>query len=191
LIFGTEYDDGHSRFWISPDDGNTWHMTGPVLGARNQHPSLIERADGSLFALLRPSGSQGFLLQTESYDGGNTWSDATATDLASPFAALDAVKLVDGRVVVAWNSNPNARNPLTLAISEDEGKTWLYRRDLVTGQGSFHYPALIQTRDGLLHLRFTNNRENIDHIALTADWITGQGDDLPAWDGSRRQTSMG
>jgi predicted neuraminidase len=190
LIFGTEYDDGHSRFWISEDDGGSWRMTGPVLGERNQHPSLIERADGSLLAFLRPSGSQGSVLQTESFDGGNTWSAAIATDLPSPFAALDAVKLADGRVVVAWNSNPKARNPLTLAMSDDEGETWSHRRDLVTGEGSFHYPALIQTLDGLLHVTFTNNRETIDHIALTVDWITGDGEDLPVWEGSGRRVSL-
>jgi predicted neuraminidase len=187
LIFGTEYDDGHSRFWISEDDGQSWFMTGPIMGEPNQHPTLIERNDGSLLALLRPSGSQGCVLQSESFDGGHTWSDATTTDLASPFAALDAVKLDDGRVVVAWNSNPKARNPLTLALSEDDGRTWSHRRDLVTGEGSFHYPAIIQTRDGLLHITFTNNRETIDHVVLHVDWILGDGGSLPAWDGTGKR----
>jgi len=183
LIFGTEYDDGHARFWISEDDGKTWFMTGPIMGEPNQHPTLIARKDGSLLALLRPAGSQGCVLQSESGDGGHTWSDAITTELTSPFAALDAVKLDDGRVVVAWNPNPKARNPLTLALSEDDGKTWSHRRDLVTGEGSFHYPAIIQTRDGLLHVTFTNNRETIDHIVLTVEWILGEGEDLPVWDG--------
>lgn len=187
LIFGTEYDDGHSRFWISEDDGKSWQMTGPVLGEKNQHPTIIERSDGSLLALLRPAGSQGFVLETESQDGGRTWTDAVKTDLSSPFAALDAVKLSDGRMVVAWNSNPKARNPLTLALSEDQGNTWSVRRDLVTGEGSFHYPAVIQTSDGLLHVTFTNNRETIDHIVLTVDWILGEGDDLPEWRGDEKR----
>ncbi|MFT5367002.1 MAG: putative neuraminidase [Candidatus Latescibacterota bacterium] len=103
---------------------------------------------------------------------------------------MDAVRLADGRVVVAWNSNPKARNPLTLAMSDDEGETWSHRRDLVTGEGSFHYPALIQTQDGLLHVAFTNNRETIDHIALTVDWITGDGEGLPVWEGSGRRMSL-
>lgn len=190
LIFGTEYDDGHSRFWISEDDGSTWQMTGPVLGEPNQHPALVERDDGSLLALLRPSGSQGCVLQSESFDGGHTWTDAVITDLASPFAALDAVKLKDGRVVVVWNSNPEARNPLTLALSEDDGKTWAYRRDLVCGEGQFHYPALIQTQDDLLHVAFTNNRKTIDHIVLSVDWVLGEGDELPRWQGNEKRLSL-
>lgn len=187
ILFGTEYDDGHSRMWSSNDDGESWQMVGRVGGERNQHPTLIEKSDGSVLALLRPCGGQGYVLRSESKDGGRTWSDAECTELTSPFAALDAVKLSDGRLALAWNRNPDARNPLTLALSEDEGNTWPYQRDLVTGEGSFHYPALIQTNDGLLHASFTNNRQWIDHIALQAEWIMGQGEDLPPWDGTGKR----
>ena len=155
ILFGTEYDDGHSRIWLSEDDCATWQMVGRVDGERNQHPTLIEKSDGSVLALLRPCGGQGYVLKSESQDGGRTWMHAECTELASPFAALDAVKLSDGRLVLAWNRNPDARNPLTLALSEDEGKTWPYQRDLVTGEGSFHYP----------------------------EWIAGQGEALQPWDG--------
>ena len=158
-----------------------------VPGSGNQHPALIAREDGALLALLRPSGGQGFVFQSESRDDGHTWSAAEPTVLPSPFAALDAVKLSDGRVVIAWNRNPSERNPLALAISEDNGHTWPYQRDIVTGDGAFHYPALIQSRDGLLHLTFTNNRVWIDHIALSPDWIVGKGDALRPWDGSGKR----
>ena len=188
IILGTEYKDGYSRFWISSDDGLTWQMTGPLLGEMNQHPSLIQRNDGVLVAFLRPSGKNPNVLKSVSHDRGRTWTPAEVTPFACPFAALDTVRLTDGRVVMVWNNNPEARNPLTLAMSEDEGETWSYTRNLVTGEGRFHYPAIIQTRDGLLHLTFTNNRKTIDHIALTPAWIMGEGDDLPAWiDASSRQ----
>jgi predicted neuraminidase len=162
-------------------------MGGPIPGERNQHPSLIERADGSILALLRPSGRQGCVMRSVSGDGGRTWSPAERTDLASPFAALDAVRLADGRLALAWNNNTEQRNPLTLGLSEDEGRTWTCIRDLVTGDGQFHYPALIQTDDGLLHVTFTNNRRTIDHIVLGPEWIEGEGEDLVAWDGSGRR----
>ena len=92
---------------------------------------------------------------------------------------------------MAWNSAPDRRNPLTLAMSKDEGETWPYVRHLVTGDGQFHYPAIIQSRDGLLHLTFTNNRRTIDHIVLTPEWITGKGADLPPWSsqGKNRSTA--
>ena len=186
ILFGTEH-EGHSLFWISGDEGATWKKAGSIPGEPNQHPAIIQRTDGSLLALLRPAGGQRCVLQSTSHNGGRCWSVAERTDLPSPFAALDAVKLSDGRVALAWNSNPDARNPLTLALSEDDGRTWPHRRNLVTGAGQFHYPALIQSRDGLLHVAFTNNRKTIDHIALSPEWIAGGGEDLPAWDGSGKR----
>ena len=57
----------------------------------------------------------------------------------------------------------------------------------MTGEGSFHYPAIIQSRDSRLHVSFTNNRVWIDHIALSVDWIMSAGEDLPVWADSRKE----
>lgn len=173
IIFGTEYLDGYSRIWISGDEGETWEMVSSIPGEPNQHPSIIQKSDGSLLALLRPSGDNANILKSTSIDHGRTWSKAEVTELPCPFAAIDTVRLVDGRIVLAWNNNPQSRNPLTLAMSEDEGETWKYVRDIATDKGQFHYPAIIQSRDGLLHLTFTNNRRTIDHVVLTPEWIMG------------------
>ncbi len=181
IIFGTEYKDGYSRFWISADEGRTWHMTGPVIGERTGQPSLIERSDGTSLAFLRPMGDEPRIFLSRSTDNGRTWTSTETTPFMCPHAALDTVRLADGRIVMAWNSDPERRNPLSLALSEDEGETWPYVRHLVTGEGQFHYPAIMQSRDGLLHVTFTNNRRTIDHIVLTPEWISGAGDDLPPW----------
>jgi predicted neuraminidase len=187
LMFATEYKDDNSRIWTSSDDGESWETAGSIAGEPNQHPTLIERADGSILALLRPAGDQGCVLRSTSTDQGRTWSKATRTDLASPCAAIDAVRLADGRIALVWNNNAEVRNPLTLALSADQGETWPHRRDLVTGQGQFHYPALIQSADGLLHVSFTNNRRTIDHIALSPDWIEGQGAALRPWGADKKR----
>ena len=172
IIMGFEHKDGYSYFMISSDLGESWIWTGPLLGVPNQHPTLIQRRDGSILALLRPSLFKR-IARSVSYDNGRTWEEATNTDLPNPGAAIDMVKLDDGRVVLAFNNSPHARNPLTLAMSEDEGETWPYRRDLVTGQGSFAYPAIIQDREGLLHVTYSNNRNTIDHVVVEPDWILG------------------
>lgn len=181
IIFGTEFKGGYSRFWISTDEGHSWSETGPLSGEPNQHPTLIERSDGSVLALLRPSGKHSRVLRSVSDDGGHTWSDAVLTDLPCPHAAIDAVKLADGRVALVWNNNADARNPLTLTVSEDEGETWVATRDLIAGEGSFHYPAIIEGTPGRLHVTFTNNRRTIDHVELSTEWIYGDGPDLVAW----------
>jgi predicted neuraminidase len=186
VLFGVEYDDGNSRMWRSEDDARSWTMCGRVEGSKNQHPALLERTDGSILALLRPCGGQGRILQSVSVDGGRQWTPAELSELHSPFAGLDAVRLQDGRFVVVYNSNPEARNPLSIAVSEDEGRSWPTVRDLVSGSGQFHYPAIIQDRDGRLQVTFTNNRKTIDHVVLELDWLDGAGKGL-LWEDDQRK----
>lgn len=172
VIFGVENDDGYSRFWITGDNGETWDITGPVAGVPNLHPTIIQRSDGTLLAYLRPDDHH-LIARFESADMGRTWTEAVNTDLPNPHAAIDMVKLRDGRVVLAMNNSPDARTPLTLALSEDEGETWPYVRDLVHEVGKeFHYPAIIEDSDRMLHVTYTNNRVWIGHYRLSPDWIT-------------------
>jgi len=171
IIMGFEHKDGYSYFMISKDMGETWFWTGPLLGVKNQHPTLIQRKDDSILALLRPNDVYRRISKSISIDNGRTWSPAVNTDFPNPHAAIDMVKLADGRVVLAFNNNEHQRNPLTLALSENEGETWKYMRDIVTGEGGFDYPAIIEDKAGLLHLTYTHNRRHIGHITLSPDWI--------------------
>ena len=175
IIFGTEYRDGTSRVFRSEDDGASWCEVGQIAGEMNLHPAMVERSDGSLLALLRPAGGQNCILRSSSDDRGQSWSPAERTDLDSVCAAIDAVKLADGRLALVWNHSTESRNPLTLALSEDDGQTWPHIRNLITGEGEFHYPAMIQSGDGHLHVSFTNNRLTIDHVELLPEWIEGEG----------------
>lgn len=185
ILFGTEFITWHSQIWGSTDDGKTWCIRGFIPGEQNQHPSLIQRDDGSILALIRPSGQHPNVLRSVSHDNGYTWSEVEITENHCPYAALDAILLQDGRIVMVWNDHPKHRNPLTLGLSQDGGKTWSHKRDLIRGEGSFHYPAIIQTNDGLIHLTFTNNRQMIDHVVLTPEWIEGDGDSGVFQDGCR------
>ncbi|MEI6886591.1 MAG: exo-alpha-sialidase, partial [Bacteroidota bacterium] len=60
----------------------------------------------------------------------------------------------------------NGRNKLSIAVSSDT-KTWtdIYALE-DKAEGEFSYPALIQTRDGVIHILYTYNRFNIRHVAL-------------------------
>ena len=183
-ILGVECDDEHSRFLILEDGGQRWFYSAPVPGVMHSHPTLIQRSDGSLFALLRPltqqdnppPGALPRIGRTQSFDNGRTWTQAVYTDLPNHGAAFDMVKLRDGRVVMAFNNSETDRSRLTLAMSYDEGETWPVMRDLepptdggqstatagttATGQsptppGSFEYPAIIQDGAGLLHVTYS------------------------------------
>jgi len=191
ILFGTEFTTWHSQVWASQNDGLSWKVRGQIPGERNQHPALVSLQDGSILALIRPSGKDPKVLRSLSHDQGRTWSKAEITDNYCPFSALDAILLKDGRVVMAWNNHPEDRNPLTLGLSYDGGQTWPHKRDLIQGEGSFHYPSIIQSNDGLIHVTFTNNRRTIDHIVLTADWIEGKGRPLTNWSMSSNHRQWG
>jgi predicted neuraminidase len=78
------------------------------------------------------------------------------------------------------------RAPMTIALSEDGGRSWPYRRDVATGDGycltnnsrdrlnrEFSYPSILQTPDGALHLAFTWWRQAIKHVRVSEDWVKG------------------
>ena len=63
----------------------------------------------------------------------------------------------------------NGRNKLCIAVSSD-AKTW---KDIYTledqAEGEFSYPAVIQTKDGIIHILYTYKRVNIRHVALKVE----------------------
>jgi predicted neuraminidase len=91
-----------------------------------------------------------------------------------PNSGLDAVRLADGRVVLACNPTHEGRTPLSLLVSEDNGETWPLRMDLETGPGEYSYPSIIQASDGRVHVVYTWRRERIQHVVVDPDEIGAQ-----------------
>jgi predicted neuraminidase len=89
------------------------------------------------------------------------------TSLPHPNAGLDAVKLADGRVLLVYNHTPKGRTPLNVAVSADDGDTWHMRMALEDEPGEYSYPAVIQARDGSVHVTYTWRRERIKHVVLS------------------------
>jgi predicted neuraminidase len=156
---------------ISPDGGRTWTRHGPIVvpgvPKGNIQPSLWRCTDGRLRMVVRTTERVGRVCLAESSDDGRTWSAARATSLPHPNAGLDAVKLADGRVLLVYNHTPSGRTPLSVAVSEDDGDTWQVSRALEDGPGEYSYPAVIQARDGRVHVSYTWRRERIKHVVLS------------------------
>lgn len=138
--------DGYSYCVISDDNGETWHNSQRVkpTGGECYENTCIELKDRKVMMLMRTN--LGGLFKSISADGGETWSEPVLTPLrgtAAP-AALSRIPKT-GDLLAIWNHNPGAkkRNPLTAAISKDEGETWEHLRNLEDApDDAWAYPAV-------------------------------------------------
>jgi predicted neuraminidase len=89
----------------------------------------------------------------------------TATTLPNPSAGIDAVRLADGRFLLVHNPDAKGRGRLHLSVSPD-GSAWRTAAVLEDGPGEYSYPAVIQARDGRVHVTYTWRRERIRHVVV-------------------------
>jgi predicted neuraminidase len=153
-------------FERSTDNGLTWARTpfvhdGVAISAIQ--PSILFLGGDKLQAVGRTR--QGKVFSISSSDLGRSWGPMTLTALPNPSAGTDAVTLADGRHLIVYNHTPKGRTPLCVAISRD-GVEWSRVLDLETASGEYSYPAVIQSRDGLVHITYTWRREKIRHVVL-------------------------
>lgn len=154
------YSDGYnfSMMAISDDDGNQWHPGLPVIGRGNVQPALALKKDGHIVAYMRDNGDAPPRVQvSESADKGESWSIAGKTSIPNT-ASVELLVLNDGKWAFVGNDIEDGRYRLSLYISGDEGKSWKWKYYLENeqpGNGSFSYPCLIQTTDGLVHITYS------------------------------------
>ncbi len=113
---------------------------------------------------------QRVIAESWSNDAGRTWSPMRATTLPNPSAGIDAVRLADGRFLLVYNPVPRGRRTLAIAVSTD-GWTWRRAVTLEDAPGEYSYPAMIQAKDGLVHVVYTWKRQRIRHAVLDASRI--------------------
>ncbi len=165
---------------ISDDYGVTWRASRPLLGWGNIQPAVLRRDDGALLAYMRENGITGRVRVSESSDEGETWGPVGVSELANPGSGLDAVRLASGAWLLVHNDTLAGRNRLAVSLSRDEGRTWSRTRHLEDEPvGSYHYPAVIQGRDGTIHVAysyFVEGGKSIKHAAFDEAWVTaGEG----------------
>jgi predicted neuraminidase len=147
-------------------DGKSWVKTNPVNDGKKFgaiQPAILVHRDGRLQALGRTR--QRKIFEIWSSDQGVTWGEMTATDLPNPNSGIDAVTLRDGRYLLVYNHTSNGRSPLNVAVSVD-GKVWQAAAVLENEPGEFSYPAVIQSRDGLVHITYTWKRQRVKHVVI-------------------------
>ncbi|MCA9430054.1 MAG: exo-alpha-sialidase, partial [Candidatus Omnitrophica bacterium] len=152
---------------ITSDGGTTWK---PSMALRRvSQPTVIQRSDGSLLALLRTDPR---IKMSESSDGGFTWSTPTPTDLKCPGAGISMTQLDNGHLILVFNDSEEDRTPLSIVRSTDEGKTWEEPLHLESNPGPYSYPCIMQSSDGTIHITYTFRRFSIKHVEMNENWLT-------------------
>ena len=172
-----------SFFLIHDPVRRTWTESNRVrsrLGNIQPAPAIVQ--GDHLVAFCRRGGDyegrpDGWMVRTESHDGGRTWSAGEDTDIPNPNAAVDFIGLRNGRHLLVCNPSFSERNPLQLAVSDDGGRTFPHRMDLCNEPGaSFAYPTVMQAGDGRIHVLYTAaGRTELRRAVLTEADLPGAG----------------
>lgn len=143
-------------------------------GLNSIQPTVLFYSKSQLQLLCRSKNNQ--INEAWSNDGGKTWSALEPTGLPNNNSGIDAVTLFDGRHILVFNPVTSGRNILGVAISKD-GKNWeaaaLLEND-PDPKGEYSYPAVIQAKDGKIHITYTWNRKLIKHVVIDPDKIKGK-----------------
>ncbi|OPZ30996.1 MAG: Glycosyl hydrolases family 43 [Lentisphaerae bacterium ADurb.BinA184] len=149
--------------YATTDRGATFaRLGGPEVADRvfDEH-MVVERRDGSLWMLIRVREG---IAESESHDGGRTWSAGRRAALPGPGSRFFLRRLRSGRLLLV-NHEPVPETPALRArlcawLSEDDGATWPWRLSLDTRPG-VSYPDGIETDTGLLYVIYDYNRGDV------------------------------
>jgi predicted neuraminidase len=162
----TEHDGWRVHLESTSDVAGPWTRTPPLDDPASLsaiQPTILVHDARRIQILCRTE--RGVVAESWSNDGGRTWSPLRATDLPNPSAGIDAVRLANGRVLLVYNPTRDNRRQLQIAVSSD-GRMWQPVLMLEDAPGEYSYPAVIQARDGRVHVTYTWRRARIKHVVL-------------------------
>ena len=165
--------------WYSDDDGQNWGFLAPIPVRPGDDPLLyselhgVEASDGTLVVQIRNENKRddGATLQTESTDGGKTWSEPRLIDVWGHPSHL--WRLSDGRLLMTYGYR---REPFgqQARVSGDCGKSWSEPM-LLTGGGpprDLGYPSTVQLSDGsLVSVWYEQPDPDQNARLMTARWV--------------------
>ena len=157
LYAGKEFWSDNDRIGVceSTDDGQTWRWLAEIPTRdgddRRKYEELhaVEAADGRIIVHIRNHNHGYRIRQTESTDGGKTWSVPHSTGVHGLPPHL--LRLKDDRLLVTYGYRlPPEGN--RVSISENHGRDWSEPFDLHhdTVSGDLGYPSSVQLDDGSL-----------------------------------------
>ena len=142
----------------SRDRGQSWQEIGripfpqPIYVLNDCHePHAVETTDGRIVAQIRCHNKAEGLwgsLQSESSDGGKTWTVAKPVGLAGFPPHL--LRLADGKLLSVYGRRRGNLGEFA-CLSDDQGRTWDVKNEIKLAghwNGDLGYPASVQLPDG-------------------------------------------
>ena len=162
--------------WLRPHGDKIEAIKTRVAGGRTAfQPTLVALNETNALMLCRSAGSVAKIHATRTSDAGKTWSALETIDLPNSNSGLDAIRLSDGRLLLAFNDTDSDRDNLRLAISADAGATWKRAGTLADEKSEeFSYPTVFQSSDGLVHVTYTWKRRGIKEATFNIAWLDAQ-----------------
>lgn len=182
ILYPTSTESVDKNIWKihlekSDKNGRNWtHIDIPNDTFQAIQPSILRYGHDSLQLLCRSKNN--VVVQSWSADNGKTWSPVTATSLPNPNSGTDALTLANGYKLIVFNPTQrgdkwsDGRAKLYVAISRD-GQEWKNVGILENGdKGEYSYPAVIQGKDGRIHITYTADRKNIRYVMMRLEPLT-------------------
>jgi predicted neuraminidase len=164
----------------STDGGTTWSEPVPTeLPNNNSSIQFTALADGRLALVYNHSRAEENTERRLSlYD--EIDDDGLAEEQGQLAEPVPGTSASDGGRRAFWGT---PRSPMTLAISEDSGRSWPVRRNLDVGDGyclsnnsrdglnrEYSYPSIHQGPDGALNIAYTYFRQAIKFVRVDPQW---------------------
>lgn len=142
-----------SYCFLSDDNGKTWRKgKGDADYAQRgaMEPETLELKDGRVLMHFRTQ--LGHIGVCYSSDGGETWSKPKSLGVRAPESPATLRRIPStGDLLLVWNDSfaegkdhGGKRTPLTAAISQDEGKTWIHKRNIESKPGeTYAYTSVL------------------------------------------------
>ncbi|MBQ4322097.1 MAG: exo-alpha-sialidase [Oscillospiraceae bacterium] len=159
LYVGTEFLNramtGHAAAYKLYQDG-TWEKLGDIPdtddGMANDEPHTVVLNSGKIITLIRKQNAEVYTLyQSESFDGGRTWTVPHSIGLETRAGAPGHVIQKDGMLIAVYSHRVEGEYQVRAAFSCDEGETWdgdHILTNLTDKDADFGYPASVALKDG-------------------------------------------
>jgi hypothetical protein len=144
----------------SDDLGRSWEVHGRLQHSHlDGEPTLLRTRSGKILLLARTARQgyewirKGSLLQSESHDDGETWSELQPTAMSSVSCPAHLLQLQDGRILCSHGARIYPGS-IYVTVSRDEGETWDTERTRIVANDLPNwdscYPTSGQMADGTI-----------------------------------------